>query len=311
MTSRSHILSTQAHRGLFGDFSVSPLTLCVDIEDYKTHLWKHELREYLRGFAGALFVALALLYTQEMWERAREIAPGTLIAILLIAFVLNMGFVSYSGFKVSRSRTYVVWDALVAMGIGFLASMITMFLTARITFDTPLSVVVSLAALMSVPTGFGAALAINQLGQREYNDRSENDPAEYFFNEDLKKVTGTILGGSLFAFNIMPTIEPKLMLVEVGPLHALGLVFFSLAMSYGIEFMARFHNEKDNQRVGVLAPRWLTTLFCYLVSLATSALLLWMFGYLSVNTPPEMAIQWVIIVGYAATLGGTAGRLIL
>lgn len=304
-------LSTEAKRTLFGPMQVSPARLCVDIEDYDTELWKHELREYLRGFAGALFVALALLYTQEMWERAREIAPHTLIVILLLAYVLNMGFVSYSGYKVSRARTHVVWDAAVCMGIGLLASLITMLLTARITGATPTQVIVPLLALMTVPTSFGAALAINQLGQREYNDRSANDPAEYFFGEDLKKVTATILGGALFAFNIMPTIEPKVMLLEVGPAHALAILLFSVAISYGIEFMARFHNEKENQRQGVLAPKWLTTLFCYLVSLATSALLLWMFGYLSTATPPEMAVQWVIIVGYAATLGGTAGRLIL
>lgn len=304
-------LSQTAKRTLFGEFAISPANLRVDIEDFETELWKHELREYVRGFAGALFVALALLYTQEMWERAREIHPATLITIMVIAFLLNVGFVSYSGFKVARARTYVIWDALVAMGIGLVASLITMLLTARITLDTPPEVTISLLALMSVPTGFGAALAINQLGQREYSDRSAKDPAEYFFNEDLKKITGTILGGSLFAFNIMPTIEPKVMLLDVGPRHALALLLFSLLVSYSIEFMARFHNEKDNQNQGVLAPRWLTTLFCYLVSLATSAILLWMFGYLNTMTPPGMALQWVIIVGYAATLGGTAGRMIL
>ena len=305
------MLSDTAKRTLFGPFSVSPFHLCVDVEDFRTELWKHELREYLRGFAGALFVALALLYTQEMWERAREIAPLTLLAILGLAFVLNMGFVSYSGFKVSRARTYVMWDALLAMGIGLLASAITMYLTARITLDTPPEVTVKLLALMTVPTGFGAALAINQLGQRQYQDRSGEDPAEYFFGPDLKKVTGTILGGALFAFNIMPTIEPKVMLLEVGPWHALAILLFSLLISYGIEFMARFHDEREDQRRGVLSPKWLTTLFCYLVSLATSALLLWMFGYLHTGTPLPMALPWVIMVGYAATLGGTAGRLVL
>ena len=304
-------LSTTAKRTLYGPMQVSPLHLCVDVEDYRTQLWKHEMREYLRGFAGALFVALALLYTQEMWERAREIGPATMLAILAIAYVLNMGYISYSGFKVSRARTYVLWDAAIAMGLGMLASVITLVITARIDLGTPPEVILKLVALLTVPTSFGAALAVNQLGKREYNDRTEDDPAEFFFNEDLKKVTGTVLGGSLFAFNIMPTIEPKVMLLEVEPTHTLAILVFSLIISYGIEFMARFHNEKDNQRQGVLAERWLTTLFCYLVSLATSAVLLWMFGYLNPNTPPEMALPWVVIVGYAATLGGTAGRLIL
>ena len=296
---------------LFGDFGVSPLGLKVEIEDYKSTLVRHELREMLRGLAGALFVALPLLYTQEMWERARSISPEVLIAILVLAYALNVGYCAYSGYKVARSRSYIIWDAFVAIGIGMTASIITLFLTARVNVNTPLEVVLNLVALMAVPTSFGASLAINQLGKREYNDRKTESPAAAHLSEDGLKVTGTVLGGTLFAFNIMPTIEPKVMMVEIGPLHALGIVVFSLMISYGIEFMARFHDGATDQAQGVLAEAWLTTLFCYLVSLIASAVLLWMFGYLGTTTPPEMWVMWVVIVGYAATLGGTAGRLVL
>ncbi|MEM7728729.1 MAG: DUF2391 family protein, partial [Pseudomonadota bacterium] len=65
---------------------VSPLTRRVEIEERTAPLYQHELRELLRGFAGALFVALPLLYTMEMWERARNIEEPALIVILVAAF---------------------------------------------------------------------------------------------------------------------------------------------------------------------------------------------------------------------------------
>lgn len=290
---------------------VSPLGLPVEIEDRTDALYKHELRELLRGFAGALFVALPLLYTQEMWERARNIEEPVLIVIVLAAFVINMGYISYSGFKSGRDRTHIAWDALVSMGLGLVASLITLYITARILSDTPLTIIICLLALMVVPTSFGASLAINQLGKRgSGGSGDEESVATKLLGEDGEKITATALGGTLFAFNIVPTIEPKVMLAEIGPKHGLAILAFSIALSYGIEFTARFHQKKDNSK-GVLAEKWLSTLFCYLVSLVAAALLLWAFGYLSLDTPMEMAILWIIIVGYATTLGGTAGRLVL
>ncbi|MEM7728379.1 MAG: DUF2391 family protein, partial [Pseudomonadota bacterium] len=192
-----------------------------------------------------------------------------------------------------------------------LGSYITLCITARITLDTPLTVQVCLLALMVVPTSFGAALAINQLGKRGGGGSGDEEAiAVKLLGEDGEKVTATALGGTLFAFNIVPTIEPKEMLAEIGPQHGLAILAFSLLLSYGIEYTARFHQKKNNSK-GVLAGKLLSTGFCYLVSLTVAALLLWAFGYLNFNTPLEMSVLWIIIVGYATTLGGTAGRLVL
>lgn len=289
--------------------AVSSFDRRVEIEGQTDYLWKHEVRELLRGFAGALFVALPLLYTLEMWERSRNIEEPQLLLILLIAFVLNMGYNSYSGFKAGGTRTNLVWDSVLSLALGAMASFITLCITARIELDTPPAVMVSLIALMIVPTSFGASLAINQLGARD-GEENKNSIAYKRLGEDGEKLLATFLGSVLFAFNIGPTIEPKLMLAKVGSWHALAILGFSVLISYGIEFTARFNNMDDN-RTGVLAGRWLCTLVCYLVSLGVSAGLLWAFGYIGPSTPPEMWLPWVIIVGYATTLGGTAGRLVL
>ena len=305
---RAH--SGRSHSEWTGPPGLSPLGIRVRIEDFVAPLWQHELRELFRGFAGALFVALPLLYTQEMWERSREIAPVVLIIILAVTLVVNMGYSAYSGYKVSRSRAALLWDSVTAVGLGALASLVTLLLTARITTGIPLDIAVCLVALMSVPTSFGAALAINQLGKRDKSGSGDETPSSSL-SEDWQKVTATVLGATLFSFNVMPTIEPKLMLVELNSWHALAILAFSLLLSYGIEYTSRFHNEDTDEEKGVLHEPWLTTVVSYLVALAMSAMLLWMFGYIDTSTPPEMWVPWIVVVGYAATLGGTAGRLVL
>ena len=290
---------------------MSPARAKVRIEDFIAPLWQHELRELFRGFAGALFVALPLLYTQEMWERSREIAPSVLVIILLVALVINMGYSAYSGYKVSRTRVALLWDSLTAVGLGALASVVTLVLTARIRSEIPFEIAVCLVALMSVPTSFGASLAINQLGKRDRSGNESDETPASSLSEDWQKITATVLGATLFSFNVMPTIEPKLMLMEVTPWHTLGILAFSLLLSYGIEFTSRFHKKDTNEAEGVLREAWLTTVVAYLLALAMSALLLWMFGYINTSTPPELWVPWIVVVGYAATLGGTAGRLVL
>ncbi|WP_298918307.1 DUF2391 family protein [uncultured Algimonas sp.] len=289
----------------------SPLGRRVEVEEREDKLYRHEVRELLRGFCGALFVALPLLYTQEMWERARNIDEAVLIAIMVGAYVITVGYISYSGFKTGRTRTQIFWDAATAMGLGLVASIVTLYITARVTLDTPLAVLVCLLALMVVPTGFGAALAINQLGKRGGGgEDGEDSVAVELLGKDWEKLLATALGGTLFAFNIVPTIEPKVMLADIGPKHALAILVFSVMVSYGINYTAQFHKRRENHQ-GVLSSKWLSTLVCYLVSLLTSAAWLWAFGYLGLDTPLRMAIVWVIIVGYATTLGGAAGRLVL
>lgn len=288
---------------------VSPLQMQVTIEGDTKPLWQHEGRELVRAFSSALFVALPLLYTLEMWERARNVPQWDLALILLLAYAVNVGYCSFSNYKSGCPRVNIWWDPVIAMGLGFLASVITLFITARITLDTSINVSLSLYALMIVPTSIGASIAINQLGSR---NSGEDKCVADSLPRDAHKLIATVLGGILFGFNVAPTIEPKVMLAETGWWHALAIMIFSLMISYLIEYTAKFNSgEGDGGSGNILSDKWLSTLVTYLIALVTSALLLWMFGYINLSVPPQMWVIWVIILGYATTIGGAAGRLIL
>jgi uncharacterized membrane protein len=89
----------------------------------------------------------------------------------------------------------------------------------------------------------------------------------------------------------------------------LAILVFSLLVSYLMVFFADFV-ERDKKR-GFLGPVWAETAIAYLASLSISALLLWIFGYLDSGTPLPLATAHIVTLGYATTLGGSAGRLIL
>lgn len=287
--------------------AVSPFNLMVESEEDRRPLWQIELRDLARGFAGALFLALPLLFTLEMWQRARVIPAWDMALIVVLAYFGNVGFALFNGFKAKLARQAAWFDALTAMGIGLVASAVTLLLINQLSWGMPVETSVKLLLLEMVPASFGASLAINQLGSRKQDKASEFEDT---FNPDFKKVAGTLLGATMFSFNIAPTIETQIIGNGLTWWHTIGIVVFSLAVSALLVFYAGFV-ERDSDQGGVLASKWVETAFAYLVSLAVSALLLWMFGYIDVGTPPQLVIPWVITMGYATTVAGAAGRIIL
>lgn len=290
-------------------FRISPLDTVVESEQESSPLWLIELRDIARGFCGALLLALPLLYTLEMWERARIIPNWDLAVLMVLTYLGNVGFALFNGFKPELRRKAAWFDALTAMGIGLVASVITLLIISRYTFGSSSQFVIKLLLLETVPTSFGASLAINQLGSRGQGG-SKQPSLEDKFSGDFKKLLGTVLGALMFAFNIGPTIEPRIITLQSTWWHILAVMLFSIFVSFVMVYFAGFI-EKDDNSGGVLDADWVATIVSYLVSLGVSALLLWIFGYWNFNTPFVVGLPWIIVMGYATTLGGAAGRLVI
>ncbi|NJC26796.1 DUF2391 family protein [Neolewinella antarctica] len=286
-------------------WEVSPLHRQVKSEGEMTDLYKIEIRDLARAFCGALFLALPLHYTMEMWARARAIPSFMLVVILVAAYLLNVGYCYYSNFK-GRPARQVPWlDALESLGVGIVASTITLLLIDQVNAHMSFDVIMSCIALESVPTSFGASLAKSQLSAGNKEDDLTDGWAT-----DKKKILACLLGGLMFAFNVGATAEPIVIATSINYGQLIGIVVFSLLVSYLMVFMTAFEKEKEDEGA-VMGPQWAETLICYSVSLLASAALLFMFGYLTPTTPHNLAIPWVVVLGYATTLGGSAGRLII
>lgn len=289
---------------------LSPLDTTVQISDDESMpLWKLELQDLARAFCGGLVVALPLLYTFEMWQRARMIPEWELILVIVGAYFVNVTANYFCGFKTQQRRVHPWLDSITALGVGGFAAAVTLLLIGRIGFSTPPGVVANMIGLELIPVSLGASLAMNQLGASSACDDETPPTIE---GADMRKFMATLVGAILFAFNVAPTTEPKIIMTTVTWVHISGIVVFSLFVSALMVGFANFGGGGTKCENGrVFHSLWVETALSYLVSLIVGAALLWMFGYIGPATPLMTMIPWVVVLGYATTLGGSAGRLIL
>ena len=265
-----------------------------------------ERRDLARGMSGALFVSLPLLFTMEMWQIARTIPDSVLLLFLLTSYVFNRYFIGFAGFrKIEAFRHSPWWDAVVVMGIGFVASAVTLYVAGIITPDLTFSVTIKTIALETIPTSMGAAVAINQMGAAEDSNQDRTG-----LSKDGVVVVGTLLGGFLFAFNVAPTIEPKVIVLQQDWLWTFMTFLLSLGVSYMIVTVACF-DDRDFADRKYITSAWLETLLSYLLAFIISLLLLWVFGYSTPLDPIEVWLPLTIVLAYATTLGGAAGKIVL
>ena len=285
---------------------LTPLDEQIEIDGECEPAWQIEVRDLARGFAGALFVSLPLLYTMEMWEFGRTMPVWNIIAMLVVGYFCNVGLCAYAGFRRTQWVGGYFWDGAVCMGIGAVASFVTLLVTGIIDFDLSAEIAIKIIAIETVATGLGAAVARNQLGSGDSAQNKDRSP----FSRDVSVVVGTILGGVLFAFNIAPTIEPKVITLAQNWCLLIGTVILSVAVSLLIVNLAEF-DDRDYSARKIFNSPYIETVFSYSLALLVSASLLWSFGYIGMGDPLSVIVPLVVTMAYATTLGGAAGRLIL
>lgn len=263
-----------------------------------------ELRDIARGFAGALFVSLPLLFTMEMWSVARTIPDWVLLIFLGFSFILNKLYLDFAGFRRCAWQRSKWWDAAIAMGIGVVASLITLLVTGTIKPDLNFYLSLKLVAIETIATSLGASVAINQLGS---GDSAQDGTG---LSVDMKVIVGSLLGGFLFALNIAPTVEPKVIVLQQNWYLTGATLFLSLAVSYLTVAIAAF-DDRNVQARKIISSEWFEAVFAYLIAFAISAVLLWVFGFATPFDPIDVWLPQAIALAYVTALGGAAGRLVL
>lgn len=264
-----------------------------------------EIRDLARGVAGALFVSLPLLFTLEMWEIAKVIPDAALLAFLVVTFFLNKSYLDFAGFRRNAWQKSKWWDSVVTLGIGIVTSTLTLSVSGIIEPSLDLYLTAKTVALEAIPTSIGAAVAINQLGG---GDGAEGDINGY--SVDGKVLIGTALGAFLFSLNVAPTLEMKIVAIKQTWILVLATLLLSLGISYLTVALAEFE-QRDLADRKWINSEWLEALISYLVAFAVGCVLLWLFGYATPLDPVEVWLPQAVVLSYATTLGGAAGRLVL
>jgi putative integral membrane protein (TIGR02587 family) len=267
------------------------------------------LREYARGVAGGLLFSLPLLYTMEVWWAGFSSHPWRLALYVVATFALLLGYNYYAGLRQDTCFEEVVIDSIEEMGIGLGVAALVLWLLGRVTFDMTAGEAVGQIVVEAMTVAIGVSIGTAQLG-------GEDDEAEKGMGEGSGKihfggqVVLAMCGAFLFAANVAPTEEIVMIAVEITAWRLFGLAVLSLSLGALILYYSEFSGSKRHVRFDTHHDMLVGTVITYAVALAASALILAFFGRFDGQGLATCVAQ-TLVLGVAATLGASAGRLLL
>ena len=270
------------------------------------------LREYARGVAGGLLFSLPLLYTMEVWWAGFIARPFPLFIYFLLGFILLFGYNRYAGLHEDASWLEVAFEAVEEMGLGLLLAAGILWLLGQIDAGMPLPEIVGKVVVEGVTAAIGVSVGSAQLS----GNGGEGEKHQGMSGRETAGILGQIVlaacGAVLFASNVAPTEEIVVIAVESSQAKILGLAALSLVLGGMILFSSDFRGSKrvtpdEHRGPWTMLSR---TVVNYAVALVVSAFILWFFGRFA-GMPASMCAAQTIVLGVAASLGASAGRLLL
>jgi putative integral membrane protein (TIGR02587 family) len=263
------------------------------------------LQEYGRGIAGGLLFSLPLLYTMEVWNAGFFIPPHRQLAYLVGTFVLLLGYNRYAGMHPHARWAEVVIDSVEEMGIGLALGALLLLALGRVGPELRIDEVMGRVVVGALTVAIGVSVGTAQLG---------GDPAQRGLDQRQVGVGGqltlAVCGAVLVAGNMAPTEEIVLLGLELPPLQLVALGMISLLLGLLVLFFSDFVGARRWAGSASGVARLRGAIVTYAVALVSAAMILWLFGRFD-HVPLSAVIGQTIALGVAATLGASAGRLLL
>ena len=238
-----------------------------------------------------------------MWQLGFYMDRARLALFVAVFAPVLMGLCHFAGFQETDSLTEDAVDGFVAYFVGFVTSAVVLWLLGVLTTDMPPREIVGIVALTAVPASVGAALAQGQLGKSD--DSREEQETGYWGTLFLM-----LAGAIFFAFNVAPTEEMLLIAFRMSLWQSVALVVASLLMMHAFVYSVEFRGQigyRAGESPWGLFVRY--TLVGYAISLVVSLYVLWTFGRVE-GSGYVYAAQAIVVLGFPASLGAAAARLI-
>ncbi|MFN7092961.1 MAG: TIGR02587 family membrane protein [Allorhizobium sp.] len=265
-----------------------------------------------RGLAGALLFSIPMLMTMEMWFLGFYMDRERLLLLLVLNLPLLIGLSHRIGFERTATWRESARDAIVAYGMGVVASALILVLLGVIKFGMAPREWVGMVALQAVPASIGALLGRSQLSmQDEEDDEDDSDPSQEVSTGYLTELFMMAVGALFLSLNLAPTEEMILLAYKMTIWHALALIALSMMLMHGFVYALAFkgsHSLQEDTPVWHAFVRF--TIPGYVVALAVSLYSLWTFGRLDDLGTTE-AVLTLVVLGFPAAIGAAAARLIL
>ena len=266
-----------------------------------------------RGAAGALIFGIPMLMTMELWFLGFYIERYRLLLLLLVNMPLLVVLAHRIGFEETFTWREAIRDATIAYGIAIVVSAAVLTLLGVVEGNISPHDILGKTAIQSVPASIGALLGRSQLGgQREASDDDEEEEKEADANTSYGRELFMMAIGALFlSLNVAPTEEIILISFKMTPWHAIATLATSILLMHGFVYAVAFRGTHE---LSEDTPRWHAfvrfTLPGYIVAIGISLYVLWTFGRLD-HLEAMQILMSVIVLGFPASIGAAAARLIL
>jgi putative integral membrane protein (TIGR02587 family) len=199
-------------------------------------------------------------------------------------------------------------DSVEELGLALVTAAITLYAIGRIGPHTTMSEAIGQIIVEAGVVAIGFSVGTAQLGganEEEKGMAGERD--EVRFGGQL---VIAFCGAVLFAANVAPTEEILMIAVETGPARLLGLTIMSLALGALVLYFSDFARAGRYSPIETKWEAFAGTIITYAIALASSAMILWFFDRFD-GQGWHVALSQIVVLGFPATLGASAGRLLL
>lgn len=249
-----------------------------------------------------MMFSLPMLYTMEVWWSGFILHPLRMAALMLVTFILLLGYNRFAGLRSDNSWTEVVIDSIEEMGIGLILSAAMLALLNRIgPADAPAEAVCKIV-MEGMLVAIGVSVGTAQLGIQS----EEDTPRDGWFAQ----LTLGVCGAVLFAANIGPTEEVQVLAMESTPWHQIGLVLASFGIGGVVLYFSEFQGSKRFARNQGNLDIVTGSVLSYTISFLVSAAILYFFGRLD-DMPLAFCLSQTVVLAFPASLGASAGRLLV
>ncbi|HNR50355.1 MAG: hypothetical protein BWZ01_00837 [Deltaproteobacteria bacterium ADurb.BinA179] len=289
----------------------------------KNSQWLEELDDVLRAVSGAFLFGIPLLYTMEVWWIGSQVDALDMSLSLAATFILLIILDYGAGFRMNKKYVWSVsiLDSLVALAVAIVCAALSLKIIGYLPSDLGLENMLGRITMEAIPFGIGVGISDHLVEgqkaqgedpnrQQERQRGEEERTAEGKLHGTLVDMGATALGAVIVAFAIAPTEEILFIASRQSSLGILIIMSVSLVISYIIVFEASFVSEsKRMQQRGIFQHPVFETVNSYLVSLMVSLFMLWLFKILGSDQSYQEWLNYVIVLGFPASIGGAAGRL--
>lgn len=286
----------------------------AEINEKKSIHGKNTNKRFLiglaRAVAGAILFSFPIIMTMEMWSLGFSIEHYRLTLFMILAVPLLVGLSYFIGFEDTSGFLDDIIDAFVAYMVGFVTSALMLFLFNILDFSMSFDEIIGKISIQAVVAAIGAMLAQSELGA---NKKEKQNADKKRRNASYEGELFLMAVGAIFlAMNPAPTEEIVLIGYKMTDVSVILLAVFSIILMhifvYNVGFRGQEKHKPEDSSFWSVFLRF--TIAGYALVLIISLYLVWTFGHTD-GLSLEDTVKVTVVLGFPATIGAAASRLIL